>query len=55
VRGSFKLAGTPGENKFKFMGRIGNRRLAGGRYRLVAAPHAAGKRGNTVRARFKIA
>jgi hypothetical protein len=54
VRGAFKVGGTAGSNSFRFTGRVGDRRLARGRYRLIATPSAGGKTGSPVRARFRI-
>jgi hypothetical protein len=54
VRGRFRVAGKAGKNRLKFTGRIAKRRLARGRYRLVATPSAAGKKGAAARASFKI-
>jgi hypothetical protein len=54
LRGAFNVGGTAGANSFKFTGRLSNRRLARGRYRLVATPSAGAKTGNSVRARFRI-
>lgn len=36
--GSFSRSFKAGSNRFRFTGRVGGRRLAAGRYRLVAAP-----------------
>jgi hypothetical protein len=54
VRGGFNVGGVAGTNKLRFTGRLANRRLARGRYRLVATPTTAAKAGATVRARFRI-
>ncbi len=54
VRGGFNVGGTAGPNKFRFTGRLSNRRLGRGRYRLVAAPSTAGQKGKVARARFRI-
>jgi hypothetical protein len=54
VRGGFNVGGIAGPNSFKFTGRIANRRLARGKYRLVATPSVTGKTGSAVRARFRI-
>jgi hypothetical protein len=55
VRGSFTHRGAAGANSFHFSGRIGGRKLAPGRYRLVGVPRdAAGKAGAAVRAKFRI-
>jgi hypothetical protein len=54
VKGAFNVGGTAGANKFKFTGRIGDRRLAKGRYRLVTTPTTGTKAGTAARARFRI-
>jgi Bacterial Ig domain len=54
VKGSFKRAGRPGVNSFRFTGRMRRRALAPGRYVLRARPTAAGVAGKTVRAAFTI-
>ena len=54
VKGAFNVGGTAGANKFKFTGRIGDRRLAKGRYRLVTTPTTGTKTGTAARARFRI-
>lgn len=55
VRGSFRHSGRAGLNRFRFTGRIGGRRLAPGRYGLVARPRdAAGNLGSTARRPFRI-
>ena len=54
VKGSFNVGGTAGANKFKFTGRIGDRRLGRGGYRLVATPTTGAKTGQAARARFRI-
>jgi hypothetical protein len=54
VRRGFSVGATAGANSFKFTGRLTNRRLAKGRYRLVATPSAGGKAGKAARARFRI-
>jgi hypothetical protein len=54
VRGTIGVGGTAGANSFRFTGRVAGRRLAQGRYRLVATPSAAGKSGAAARARFRI-
>src|SRR5206468_3252262 len=41
IKGSFKQAGLAGKNRFKFTGRLRNRRLKSGRYKLVARPRDA--------------
>jgi hypothetical protein len=54
VRGGFNVGGIAGVNRFKFTGRLANRRLGRGRYRMVATPSTATKKGNRIRARFRI-
>jgi hypothetical protein len=54
IPGRFSLAGRSGTNKFKFTGRISDRKLSRGKYRLVATPSAAGKTGAAARASFRI-
>jgi hypothetical protein len=55
VPGSFTVPGKAGSNSFKFSGRLGNKKLPPGRYRLVGTPlDAGGNRGAAVRASFKI-
>lgn len=54
VRGRFSVGGTAGTNSFKFTGRMANRKLPKGKYRLVATPEVGGKTGTSARARFKI-
>ena len=55
VRGSFTHRGAAGANSFHFSGRVGGRKLAPGRYRLVGVPRdASGKAGAAVRAKFRI-
>jgi hypothetical protein len=54
VRGGFNVGGVAGLNKLIFTGRLSNRRLGRGRYRLVATPSTAGKKGKTARARFRV-
>jgi subtilisin-like proprotein convertase family protein len=55
VRGSITHRGATGANSFHFSGRLRGRKLALGRYRLVAVPRdGAGKRGAAVRTKFRI-
>lgn len=55
VRGSFKRSAGAGPASFRFAGRIGGRRLAPGRYRLIAAPRdALGTGGAVKRAGFRV-
>jgi len=54
-RGSFTHQGAAGANSFKFSGRLRNRKLAVGSYRLVAvAADAAGNRSAAKRRAFRI-
>lgn len=56
MRGSFTHRGAAGQNRFRFSGRLRNRRLPGGRYRLEAiAIDAAGNRSSSRRSNFAIA
>jgi hypothetical protein len=54
LRGSFTRNGVAGTNKFRFTGRLNGKRLAPGKYRLVATPQANGKTGRPTSASFKI-
>ena len=55
VRGVFRRAGHTGLNRLHFRGRIGGRRLAVGRYRLVVlAVDGLGARSVVRRAGFRI-
>ena len=56
VAGSFVRSGKNGLNRFRFTGRLRGRKLARGRYRLVAATRdAAGNRSKPAAPRaFKI-
>jgi hypothetical protein len=55
VRGSFVKRGHKGRNHFRYLGRMRGRRLRAGRYLLVATPvTTGGRKGNTVRAHFRI-
>jgi CSLREA domain-containing protein len=54
VRGSFTRAGSAGASSFRFLGRLANRRLAPGRYRLRATPSADGASGATGSAGFTV-
>jgi hypothetical protein len=51
---SFTLPGSAGVNLFRFSGRLAGRKLALGRYQLVATPSAAGKTGRAASAPFRI-
>jgi hypothetical protein len=52
LKGGFKHQGTAGANSFVFTGRLKGRKLAPGRYNLVAKPAGAGAKAS--RAKFKI-
>jgi hypothetical protein len=55
VSGSFSHKGRQDSNKFRFTGRLADKKLRPGTYRLIAVPSdSAGNRGDPVRARFKI-
>jgi len=55
VRGSFTHQGAAGANTFKFSGRLRNRKLAVGQYRLVAvATDSAGNKSAAKRRSFRI-
>jgi hypothetical protein len=55
MRGGLVRGGLAGRNSFYFRGRIGGRKLARGRYRLVATPKdPLGNMGRTKRAAFRI-
>lgn len=56
LRGSFALDGVAGDNRFRFTGRLGGRKLAPASYRFaVAARDAAARTGSAVRSpRFRI-
>lgn len=54
VRGSFTRRSPAGANRFSFTGRLQDRRLKPGSYRLVATPPAGGRRGPSVRVAFRI-
>jgi uncharacterized delta-60 repeat protein len=54
LAGGFTRRGTAGANHFRFTGRLSVRRLAPGRYRLIAAPTADRRRGDAKHARFRI-
>jgi hypothetical protein len=55
VRGSFSHRGRAGNNSFRFTGFVRRRALRRGSYRLSGVPtDAAGNKGRTVRARFRI-
>ncbi len=54
-RGSFDHADSPGANSLRFTGRLRNRKLKPGRYRLIATPtDTAGNKGKAVRRAFRI-
>lgn len=52
VPGAFKLVGISGENEFRFSGRIGDKTLVPGRYRLIAKAEGTAARSSF--ARFNI-
>jgi subtilisin-like proprotein convertase family protein len=52
--GSFTRTDVAGANKFRFSGRIKNRKLKPGKYLLEAVPVSAGGTGKAVTVRFKI-
>jgi virginiamycin B lyase len=52
--GSFKHTDKPGRVRFRFTGRLHNRTLRVGRYRLSAEPHSAGGVGHIVRKHFGV-
>jgi hypothetical protein len=55
VSGSFAVAGVPGHNAFRFMGRLRGKSLRRGRYQLVAvARDSAGGRSRSATAGFRI-
>jgi uncharacterized delta-60 repeat protein len=54
VRGSFSHVDRAGQNSIRFTGRVRQKALAPGPYRLNARPRAGGKVGKTVSVRFRI-
>jgi chitinase len=54
LRGSFSIAGRAGANAFHFTGRLRNRRLAVGRYKLVAQAGSSAGRSAARAIRFRI-
>jgi hypothetical protein len=55
LRGGFTHTGETGQNKFRFSGRLGGRKLRPGRYRLRAvATDAAGNESPLKRSRFRV-
>ncbi len=50
--GDFKLIGISGDNSFRFSGRLADKKLAPGRYRLIAKAEGTAARSSFVR--FKI-
>jgi hypothetical protein len=54
VRGGFNVGGITGVNRFRFTGRLSNRKLPRGRYRLVATPRAGATKGKAATARFRV-
>jgi hypothetical protein len=54
-KGNFTHPGQPGQNSFKFTGRLRGKKLKPGRYRLVAVPtDLSGNKGKAVRKTFKV-
>jgi hypothetical protein len=53
-KGGFTVGAKAGANSFRFTGRLANRRLRKGTYRLVASPTAGTKRGKARSAKFRI-
>jgi virginiamycin B lyase len=54
VKGSFKHASKAGSNNFRFSGRVGNKRLKPGKYRLVAVATVGARKSKVRRANFTI-
>ena len=55
LKGSFAWLSNPGDNRFRFTGRLRSRKLKPGSYRLAGTPtNQDGKKGKTVRTKFKI-
>ena len=54
LRGVSRSPGVAGTNTFHFTGRLNGKRLAPGKYRLVATPKANGEIGNKATAGFTI-
>ena len=54
LKGSFTLNGATGANHFRFSGRLRNRKLKPGRYRLVATPVVPGEQVVAAKAAFRI-
>jgi hypothetical protein len=55
MRGAFSATGAAGSNRVRFSGRLRDRALRPGRYRLVATPtDAAGNSGTPRRTRFRV-
>jgi hypothetical protein len=54
VPGGFARKSTSGANKLRFLGVLKGKRLPAGSYRLVAVPSAAGLKGATKRASFRV-
>ncbi len=51
---SFTRRSSAGANSFRFTGRVGGRLLRPGRYLLVATPTTGGRRGPTMKTRFRV-
>jgi hypothetical protein len=54
VSGSFARTRPAGRDRFTFTGRLAARRLAPGRYRLVATPSASGRTGKLAHVSMRI-
>jgi streptogramin lyase len=54
LRGAFTQAGKAGANRVHFSGRLRNRRLAAGRYRLVATASVGDRSGKPKRVAFRV-
>ncbi|MDE3069376.1 MAG: hypothetical protein KGJ43_01470 [Acidobacteriota bacterium] len=54
VRGRFELSGNTGQNRFRFTGRLGGRKLPPGRYELVASPVTGTSSSHSAAAPFQI-
>jgi hypothetical protein len=54
LKGSFSRTGVAGKNSFHFTGRLRDRKLKPGRYRLAARPSVGGKQGKPTSRGFRI-
>jgi hypothetical protein len=54
LRGAFTQSGKAGRNRLHFTGRLRHRRLAAGRYRLVATASAGDRSGPAKRVAFRV-